>query len=119
MTETGTIISGTLRNEDIAPALLDYLVGMGKNGIVPLTKWAALDKTAKEAHANIDRMSDAEGWDTEEGTEFVCELFDIINDLLPEGYYCGSLEGDGADVGIWEELEEGIETSFADCHSMY
>ena len=104
--ETGTIICGTLRNADVAPALVDYLVNMGKNGIVPIGKWKQLDKVAKQAHADIDKIDELDGWETDECYEIVADLFDAINQLLPEGYYCGSLEGDGADFGVWEEIEE-------------
>jgi len=104
--ETGTIICGTMLNEEIAPALLDYLVNMGKNGILPVSQWAELDTLAKQAHANMDELVELDGWETDECYEIVEDLFDSINGLLPEGYYCGSLEGDGADFGVWEEIEE-------------
>ena len=104
--ETGTIIHGTLRNQDIGPELADYLENMGKNGIVPLQLWPKLDKTAKRLCEDVDRMDNDDVWFSEEGSEIVMELFEAIDEFLPDGYYCGSTEGDGSDFGVWE-IEKG------------
>lgn len=34
------------------------------------------------------------------------DIYYFLNDVAPEGCYFGSLEGDGADIGFWEILEE-------------
>ena len=107
--ETGTIIHGTLRNQDIGPALADYLVNMGGNGIVPLHLWPKLDKTANRLCEDVDRINNIgndDAWFSEEGSEIVAELFEVIDEFLPDGYYCGSTEGDGSDFGVWE-IEKG------------
>lgn len=43
--------------------------------------------------------------DTYEASDFLNTLMDSINDALPERYYCGASEGDGALFGIWPEAE--------------
>ena len=95
----GTIIHGTLRNEDIIPALLDYLETM------PLHKSASNDERMKKVESFKE---DFRGKDPESewAMELCYEIFDAINEYLPEGFYCGALEGDGSDFGVWLDYEQ-------------
>lgn len=45
-----------------------------------------------------DRISELTGWLL---NDFA---FERLNELTPEGYYWGSLEGDGACIGVFAEL---------------
>ena len=91
----GTIISGTMRNEDVIPALLSYAREDYK---IPLGELDIL----KEEVRSIEIRED---WDSEYASEVCLGLFDIITEYLPEGYYCGSHPGDGSDFGIWRHEE--------------
>lgn len=34
------------------------------------------------------------------------DLFDLLDDLAPNGYYFGATDGDGSDFGFWTICEE-------------
>ena len=95
----GTIIHGTLRNEDIIPALLDYLEAM------PLHKSVSNDERIEKVRIFKEDFRGKEP-ESEWATELCYEVFDAINEYLPEGFYCGSLEGDGSDFGVWLDYEQ-------------
>ena len=95
----GTIISGTMRNEDVIPALLAYLECYPKVHQGTLV-------TIKDEVRSIEIRED---WDSEYASEVCLGLFDGITEHLPEGYYCGSHPGDGADFGIWRYEDDGDE----------
>lgn len=79
----GTISHGTLKLEDLISAFGPVL-----RDLAP-AKWASLV---------VHQSSDLQ--------EFVIKLIDTLDDLAPEGYYFGTIEGDGSDFGFWKE-EEG------------
>ena len=87
---TGVISEGSLRDADVCPALLDTLELLGKKGIR-----AALALRATYAdviEADYEHDDSAALWSDAE---------DAINDLLPAGWYCGAIDGDGACIGIF------------------
>ena len=92
----GTIIHGTLRNEDVIPALYNYLSAM--DSIDP-----EYPKVLDDLTTEVDRIAD---WDSDETSEIALGLFDAIDQFLPEGFYCGALPGDGSDFGIWRHEED-------------
>lgn len=103
---TGSVISGTMREQDLVPAFMDVLEEYGNATLVAHIKeefqdvFAALD-------AGIDPydMTDETG----EGLAFlVQDLFDHLDELAPKGHYFGAHWGDGADYGYWplEDYEE-------------
>ena len=99
----GTIIHGTLRNRDVIPALIDYLETMpipeserdekrmDKEGLVTRS---ALVKSFREDFRGKNPESE---W----ADEICFEVCDAIESYLPEGFYCGAIEGDGSDFGVW------------------
>ena len=91
----GTIIHGTLRNEDVIPALLRYLENMPKLLV------SVHQGTLVTIQDEVRSIEIREDWDSEYATDVSMGLFDAINQHLPEGFYCGSTEGDGSDFGIW------------------
>jgi|APSaa5957512535_1039671.scaffolds.fasta_scaffold08005_6 hypothetical protein len=44
--------------------------------------------------------------DEEEIQQYVADLFDLLNEMCPEGIWFGSCEGDGACFGFWSYLED-------------
>ena len=91
----GTIIHGTLRNEDIFPALVDHLEAMELSEPI-------YEDDRKEQVEGFRADFRAKELETEYGQELVYEVFQAIESYLPDGYYCGALEGDGSDFGIWK-----------------
>ena len=94
----GTIISGTMRNEDVIPALLAYMENY------PEVHQGTL-VTIKDEVRSIEIRED---WDSEYASEVCLGLFDGITEHLPEGYYCGSHPGDGSDYGIWRYEDDEV-----------
>ena len=94
----GTVSSGTLRTQDLLRAY-----------------WAAIPSTTQVAlfkHEEIGDLVTAYSANTLFGQEYEDTLLEaltsILEDLAPEGYRFGALEGDGACFGFWEvEEDEG------------
>lgn len=93
----GTRSHGTLRTEDLLATAIDTAreVGIGEDRLRhPLFLFDLL-MIADEANMSVDPevMLSA--------VEAMVALEDLINFALPEGLYYGSIEGDGADIGVW------------------
>jgi len=98
----GTIVSGTMRNEDIIPELYSYLASMYPNDIVDMANSGTeYVETLTALKKEISTIEIREDWDSEYASEVCLGLFDAITEFIPEGYYCGSHPGDGSDFGIW------------------
>lgn len=91
----GTSVStATLREEDLIPAFESVLDEAGVNYDRPV----AVDKLFAGKG-----LSDGE---QEEIAYYLNEsLFDLLNEIAPEGTYFGAHPGDGADFGFWEVEE--------------
>ena len=87
--EFGTVISGTLRPQDLIPAFLDALHDVAPEYTLenPIPQCALED--------DEDAFWRETFWFTME------ELEDVLNEHVPEGYYFGAHPGDGADFGYW------------------
>jgi len=105
---SGTVISGTLRTEDLLDALsteLERLVtaDMKSQRIVPTTDysaWTTIHENRALIHdARLEPISDI-------ASEIVNELFDALNEYAPEGMYFGAHRDDGTDFGFWEFIDE-------------
>ena len=94
----GTIIHGTMRNEDVIPELLSYLETMPK----------VHQGTLVTVQDEVRSIEIREDWDSEYAYEVCLGLFDAITEHLPEGYFCGSHPGDGSDFGVWKFDEQEI-----------
>lgn len=93
--ETGTVIHGTHRNQDLIPAFLDAL-----REIAPTHYAQFVVDNPIPAYAMED--DSAEFW-TDDVTFWITdELVDLLNEHAPEGYYFGTHPGDGSDFGFWE-----------------
>lgn len=96
----GTVISGTLRPQDLIPEFFNELKR------VDMDAYAQTIMNNYRVPAYVfDEGNDSEWWDSEDAMWMLESLIDALNDAAPEGYYFGAHEGDGADFGWWE-IEE-------------
>lgn len=91
-----TVIEGTFRPEDLLPVFLDVLKNTPEctelNKLIPTYAW---------------EDDDAEYWESDECMLLINEdVFDILNQYAPEGYFFGSHPGNGSDFGFWKNEEE-------------
>ena len=91
-----SVSSATLREVDLIPAFEEVLDAAG----VEYDRPASVDKLLL-SQSLTDDESEEVGFYLNE------ELFDLLNDIAPEGTYFGAHPGDGADFGFWElEVED-------------
>lgn len=98
---------GTLNEDHLYEAFMDFLKPRAKEfGLVE-----KLNKIEKE-------WDEANQKDDQETKSYIIneDLFDILNNIAPEGTYFGSHPGDGSDMGFWseedsEEFSEGGDVS--------
>jgi hypothetical protein len=89
----GTVISGTLRNQDLIPAFIATMHRIGQG------EMAKILTPPLDVYLNDDHK----WWDSEEASELLHEVMEKLSDAAAEhGYYFGSHEGDGSDYGFWE-----------------
>src|SRR5690606_15513977 len=99
----GTVIHGTLREEDLVPAFLEELKTLD-----PDRAASYFERIPAEALEDEDHI----WWQTGEALWMVEELFDVLNEYAPPYVYFGANEGDGSDYGFWIDrtaLTEAIE----------
>lgn len=82
-----TIISGTLRNEDLIPAFANELERLDTEG---------------EHKVLLIEARGIEDFDGEHATWAVGELHEALNTFAPEGFYFGAHFGDGSSYGFWK-----------------
>ncbi len=91
----GSVISATLREQDLIPAFQGLLDIAG---------------VEYERPASVDKLLLGQSLTDEEAEEvsfYLNEtLFDLLNEIAPAGTYFGSHPGDGSDFGFWETEEE-------------
>lgn len=96
-----TLIHGTMRNCDLVPTFLEAIKDTVEYDQM------VLDINGANPDLSVITDQDASEWDERwsytEMTYFLDELFDILNNYAPEGYYFGSHPGDGSDYGYWTE----------------
>jgi len=91
----GSVISATLREQDLIPAFERVLDIAG----VEYDRPATVDKLLLDQPLTDEEMEEVGFYLNE-------TLFDLLNEIAPEGTYFGSHPGDGADFGFWEQEEE-------------
>ena len=97
----GVVSDGTMRAEDLLPRFVDVARRVsGKRYVSAEPVDDLLD--AIELRASRPGYFDSEscGWDME-------DLFELLDELCPEGWWFGASEGDGACYGFWRCEEEG------------
>lgn len=101
----GTLIHGTMRNEDLLTAFADEL-----------ERLAALDKAEAESSGaawegthefRMETIAAARSVDPEsdDASEIINDLFDALNELAAPYCYFGAHAGDGSDYGFWPDVE--------------
>ncbi len=96
--EPGTVSHGTMRNQDVLPKIMSQLFKED-----PQRAREIWNGNEKFLEALCDERCGIENswWDSEEATQMSEELFDIMNEYVPEGHYFGAHPGDGSDYGVW------------------
>tara|TARA_R110000751_G_scaffold119362_1_gene219963 strand:+ start:734 stop:1207 length:474 start_codon:yes stop_codon:yes gene_type:complete len=106
MTDTtvtiGTVIHGTLRDEDLLPAFtaeLERLDTTGEYAEVIAEATALIASLAWDDHQQTAEWSE----DEQEQVGYLINesLIDALQTFCPPHVYFGSIEGDGADFGFW------------------
>lgn len=104
--ELGTLIHGTLRDEDLLQAFADELARIDSERFNQVIK--AYDFStggfshlfSESANLTIEEIVEELG---EYVGDVINSFMDALNEYAPYGYYFGSIEGDGSDFGFWEE----------------
>ena len=97
--ELGTLIHGTLRDEDLLQAFADELARID---IERFNEVIRPDDHLFSESANLTTEEIVEELGEDVG-DVIDDLMDALNEYAPYGYYFGSIEGDGSDFGFWEE----------------
>jgi len=97
--EFGTLIHGTLRDEDLLQAFADELARIDIERFDEVIKPDA-HLFSEAANLTTEEIVEELGEDV---TDVINDLMDALNEYAPYGYYFGSIEGDGSDFGFWEE----------------
>jgi hypothetical protein len=95
---TGTISRGTLRPQDLIPALLNALRTAGPDAYAQ----TVMGPFGAVPSYVFDEGDDSEWWVSEAASDLIAQLEDALNEAAPEGYYFGAHPGDGSDFGFWE-----------------
>jgi len=96
-----SVCHATLRPQDLLPAFLDVITETPE--YVQLVILSRIIPTGIIESFGCD--AEDPWWDSDECLGIMGELFDVLNNYAPEGYYFGSHPGDGSDFGYWK-LEE-------------
>lgn len=102
MEETGTVIAGTLRPEDLAPAWLDELEARD------ISRAELIMADYRSILAVIENTDEWLPADYEEADWLLDDLYRALNEVAPNGYYFGGHPGDPADFGYWPIEEEEV-----------
>jgi len=91
----GTVSEGTLKEEDLIPKFYSALKAISRK---------LSDKALQEIGDYVlDNLEES----PEQRLSQVCDILrEALEETAPEGYYFGTLEGDGACFGFWREEAE-------------
>lgn len=107
----GTISSGTLRLEDLIPALLNELEALrltrAERGTVRQIR-RCVDQEGYFDGAMVETGSLGQPADADPDDDYA-ELTTIADNHCPDYCYVGSLEGDGAALGCWPIVPESTD----------
>jgi hypothetical protein len=110
--ELGSVISGTMRHEDLIPAFIDRLDDLKQelalSAADPTNAGCELDIVRQVGAIDdflgaIEQRMEVEGYcDSEESAYDLESLFDALEVFAPDGCYFGAHPGDGSDYGFWQ-----------------
>lgn len=98
-----SVSHATLRPQDLIPPFLEVIKDTPEyqQMICQINPdWNFTVITDPSADDNDER------WQSDYIIMFLDELFDVLNNYAPEGYYFGSHIGDGSDFGYWKIDQE-------------
>ena len=105
----GTVIYGTMLEEDLIPAFLNALERLDHERAA--SYW---DEIPEEALDNPEH----EWWQSDEAFWMLEELFDVLNEYTPPFVYFGANEGNGSDYGFWIDWYS-LQKAIADGEVLY
>ena len=97
----GTLIHGTLRDEDLLQAFSDELARINKTRFSEVTK-AGAHLFSESANLTAAQIVEELG---EYVTDVINDLMYALNEYAPPHTYFGAIEGDGSDFGFWPDGE--------------
>lgn len=96
---TGTVSAGTMQGRDLVPAFLGVL-----HEYHPNAYWRILGDILAEFPDYLDWDDENENWHSDNMSYFLNEdIWDAMQEIVPEGVYFGAHPGDSADYGFWNE----------------
>ena len=94
--QLGSISSGTLRNQDLIPAMYSTLKQLGE-----LNRLPGQDTFKYAEYYNEDSIY----WTSEDASWDFDILADALNECCPAYVHFGTNEGDGADFVFWTDID--------------
>ena len=105
MIKVGTVIWGTMRPQDIVPALLRACRSHTAPGSEARRRCDRISDNVAQLRlvdsTGLNLIEDHPWWASDECHEVTSDLFSALDDLAPDGVYFGAHPGDGADFGFW------------------
>tara|TARA_R110000824_G_scaffold102858_1_gene244668 strand:+ start:241 stop:561 length:321 start_codon:yes stop_codon:yes gene_type:complete len=98
--ELGTLIHGTLRDEDLLQAFSDELARIDETVFSQVIR---LDAQLFVGNLTAAEIVEQLG---EYASDLIWNMQNALSDLAPAGIYFGNIEGDGSDFGFWEVPSE-------------
>lgn len=96
----GSIITGTLREEDLIPALMEELKRRNPKAALSLTDRYSFDGWPFTL-SGLDFPEVFWGKCEELAPHLLEDLFDALNEVAPKGTSFGASKGDGCNFGYW------------------
>lgn len=97
---SGTVSEGTMRPQDLLPAIMDVLREYYPEAYQLVTSIVISEFNI--AYRNLRNIGEHIAWQSEEMSWIVNEVaWDAMNEIAPDSYYFGAHPGDGANYGFW------------------
>jgi hypothetical protein len=94
-----SVSHGTFRHQDLIPAFLDAV-----RDYCPAEYEQLMVQPFPPIPAYVmDEGDESEWWYSEAARDLFIQLFDLLEDVAPEGCYFGGHPGNDSDFGFWPE----------------